>query len=150
MRRTEIKTLKGPTGHIGRFCAYCASQPGGSFLFIICIGLLAVCGCATGTPTAEESLLVDLGPAPEQKFSDFDSPYWQAKIEQVTQRLLSCQTREEFDQEVREINAELEKEYQQRQMIDAIESLRFDLWRSTYWQEKNAEDEYWKRRFGFE
>lgn len=67
----------------------------------ICIGLLVVFGC---------------GSTPEQKFLGYD-------IELIKQRLQSCQTQEEFDQEIREINAELEREYQQQQMIDAIESL---------------------------
>lgn len=86
----------------------------------ICIGLLAVCGCATGnytwTPTADDPNLVDLGPAPEQKSFGYNTEW-------IALRLMSCQTREEFDQEVREINAELEREYQQQQMIDAIKSL---------------------------
>lgn len=115
----------------------------------ICIGLLAVFGCEsnyTWTPTAEESSLVDLGPAPEQKV------FGGLHIDYIRMRLLSCQTREEYDQEIREINAEMERnyqqqqrEYQQQQMIDAIESLGFDLWHSTYWQEKNAQDQYWER-----
>lgn len=117
----------------------------------ICIGLLVISGCESNyiwTPTAEESGqrkplpfekialqqeigkvpgFEEIGLAPEQKFFGYD-------IELIRQRLLSCQTREEFDQEVREINAELERnyqqqqrEYQQQQMIDALRGIEFEL-----------------------
>ncbi len=128
----------------------------------ICIGLLAVCGCATGnytwTPTAEEWA----------RMTPMERTAWSANEMQTRQNAAAIW--QNFHQDLLQYDSQFPKII----AVPGNPPVKLESWRygqlpgnyvlpsqnpalfpgrrqknSTYWQEKNAEDEYWQRHFGF-
>lgn len=123
----------------------------------ICIGLLVVFGCEsnyTWTPTAEEWA----------RMTPMERTIWSSNEMQARQNAATIW--QNFHQDLLQYDSQFPKII----AVPGSPPVKLESWRysqpqgmyfpsqnpalfkqknSTYWQERNAKDEWWKRRFGF-